>query len=67
MHQLSKKDRVNYIRSPHHCPYCKSNDIEGQHMHFDDPLTQDVECLNCTAKWKDVHGIVGILEDTDGR
>lgn len=52
MKQLSKEQIHNYLKNPHYCPVCESEDISS--MHFDpEGAYQKVECDSCGAQWKE--------------
>ena len=60
---LTKKQIKEYFKSPYHCPYCNSEDIEGGDIDFDDPITQRVNCPKCGKSWKDTLKVADILEN----
>jgi transposase-like protein len=42
------------------CPFCKSDQIEGEHIEVDaGGAFQDVSCLGCDRTWTDYYILVG--------
>lgn len=60
---LSDEAKARYIKSPNHCPYCGSGNIEDGQIHWDEPVTQDMDCHNCHKTWLDVLTITDIVEE----
>ena len=52
--KLTAEQIAAYIADPYHCPYCGSDNIEGEVALFDDAITQDISCLSCGRRWRDV-------------
>jgi transposase-like protein len=51
-----------------HCPLCKSDDIEGDHMEVDSTgAWQEVKCNACGATWQDVYKLIDIIPTKNGR
>ena len=59
---LTAQQIADYIKSPYHCPYCLSDDIEGGDMDWDG-LTQEVSCKQCQQSWRDELSVTGIIEN----
>lgn len=49
------------------CPSCGSSDLDVTNLNFPDGLyiTQDVGCLDCGCRWRDVYKLVGYSELRD--
>ena len=56
--KLSKAQKAAYIKSPYHCPYCNSAQIEVGNLEVSvknhKKIFQHVVCLKCNETWKDV-------------
>lgn len=56
---MDKKQRIDYLKSPYHCPYCNSDRISA--LEFDtQSFTQTVECPDCGRQWIDLYSLTGI-------
>jgi len=67
--KLTPEQKKAYIEGKScHCPFCKSEDIEGGHMEVDGTgAWQEVECNSCGATWQDVYKLVDVLPTVNGR
>ncbi len=46
------------------CPYCRSDEIEGDDMEFDRGcMEQRIRCHECSKRWWDHYSLEGIVED----
>jgi len=61
--ELTLQDQYEYINgNTNLCPYCKSENIEGDLMQPDVAgATQKVTCLDCGHRWMDELTITGII------
>ena len=63
MATLTAKAKKEYIKSPNHCPYCKSDDIEAEPLDGDGLCAfSKVKCNDCGESWNDQYKLVGISE-----
>jgi len=61
----TKPDVMRYLASQGVCcPVCNSFSIEGGNVDWDTPMHQDVECLDCGYKWKDILQVTDILDES---
>ena len=61
---LNDKAKNNYLKFPYHCPYCDGDDITSGLMHDNTGFVeQNVVCNECGKRWKDIHGVVDIIEE----
>ena len=45
-----------------HCPYCNSENIQGQHVEITDAFPeQEIICLDCDKEWVDFHKLAGYI------
>lgn len=58
--ELTDEAKAAYVKSPHHCPYCKSDNLEGGKVEWDEPIRVAVYCNACGQQWYDVLQVVGI-------
>jgi hypothetical protein len=68
MAKLTKKQEKEYLKfGGHRCPYCNSDNIEGEVGIEVDAFgsTQYVTCFDCDNRWMDCYKLVSIL-DADG-
>jgi hypothetical protein len=61
---LSKKEKQAYVQSRSgHCPYCHSQQLEGGSYQGDgQTIAQEVECLDCHKRWRDIYTLTDIEE-----
>ena len=61
---LTDKQKADYIQSGGVCcPYCGSDQIEGDsYDHQEGCVTQEICCLSCDKSWTDVHSLTHIEE-----
>ena len=59
---LTKEQKESYIKSPYHCPFCNSNNIEAFPLKFEDDVTGIVKCKDCGKNWEDEYKVVGVSE-----
>lgn len=53
------KTQEEYLKSPHKCPKCGSEEIVVNYDHIDKTeAIQDVSCLSCRAEWRGVYKLV---------
>lgn len=57
--RLTKKQRSDYINSPHHCPKCNSADISAGDFE-PEGMYQTIECEGCGGTWQEVFALVDI-------
>ena len=51
---------TEYVVHAGHCPFCGSEDIEGDGVDVDgDGATQEVSCSSCEASWYDTYQLTG--------
>lgn len=64
---LPAKAVIKYISEPDHCPFCGSDDIEGDRMEImGTSAYQPIKCNKCGKKWDDIYKLTGIfLRETD--
>lgn len=58
---MTPKQSTEYLLDPTRCPYCQSEDIEGQGFEYDD-MSQIIECNNCERRWKDIYTLTAVEE-----
>lgn len=57
---MTRQDKQKYLMNPGTCPFCGSNDVDGQAIDVDgDKVTQAVSCC-CGAAWVDYYTLVDI-------
>jgi len=51
------KSQKQYVKHPYQCPKCNSENISAGERDYiaDGEMTQDVDCLDCGAKWRDFY------------
>ncbi len=60
---LSRKQKRKYIKQGGvRCPYCGTDQIEGQGFGADDEGSETVKCLECHKEWVDDWKIFDIRE-----
>lgn len=59
---LTRAQVKSYLAESHRCPYCKSEDIEGQagRDHNADSIYQEVACLSCEKEWVDEYRLADV-------
>jgi hypothetical protein len=60
--KLTKEQIKNYLKSPNHCPYCNSKNIEADEINYDDTINCDVYCTNCQRTWNEQYEVTNITE-----
>ncbi len=59
---LNQKTKDRYVdHGGINCPYCGSDDIEGQGWEWDGQY-QNIECHKCHKCWRDCYSLVDIEE-----
>ncbi len=57
---MNNPDWKEYFRTGH-CPYCGSENIEGQSIDIDgDTAEQEVGCNDCNKSWYDKYRLTGV-------
>lgn len=52
-----------YLKASHICPYCGSDQIEGQSVDIDENgASQEVSCISCKARWEDLYKLTDVRE-----
>jgi hypothetical protein len=57
MRELTPEEKAAYVKSPDHCPYCKSKAITGGTC---SELRRMLACADCGCFWYDVLTVTGI-------
>jgi len=42
------------------CPFCQSDNIEGDTLQSDGDVWQNVRCLDCGREWQDIYTLTAI-------
>lgn len=65
--ELTDADIRRYLKSPAHCPFCESQDIEGGRIEVDDGgAYQSITCNDCESEWDDAYELDRIVIDGTG-
>jgi predicted Zn-ribbon and HTH transcriptional regulator len=59
---LTEEQTERYLAASHRCPYCQSENIEGD-ASFDfsgDDIRKNIECLDCGKQWIDTYSLSGV-------
>ena len=60
---LTNKQKKAYLKHSHRCPFCKSENIEGEAVEIDDGIAwQPIRCLDCNKNWSDLYKLIGVEE-----
>lgn len=62
---ITEREKEEYVEKKGiHCPYCKSDSLFSNYMFQSDGghAWQDVECIDCKKRWKDVY-VLGSIEE----
>ena len=58
---MDDNQRAAYLKSPHHCPYCNSQNICAREFETDhDTLPQKIECPHCGKQWTEIYTLTGV-------
>jgi transposase-like protein len=57
MKEITAEAKEAYLKSPNHCPFCGSDNIEAGSY---DGSSQEVRCHSCGEGWHDITKIVDI-------
>jgi transcription elongation factor Elf1 len=58
---ITPKAKKKYLKSPAHCPFCNSTDIEGQMVQVDSGACwQPISCVTCKRKWDDIYKLTDV-------
>ena len=60
--ELTAEQEREYLKSPNHCPYCGSENIDSGHMEGD-TLTAQVVCRECDKSWWDCYQLTEIMTE----
>ena len=61
---LNNEQITKYVKNQGtRCPYCDSDQLDGEDMNWDIPLCQSISCIDCGKSWQDVLTITGIVEE----
>ena len=61
---LTPEKKQEYIASPHHCPYCKSDDLTITDKNSDyNQVWHDILCESCDKTWKDIYTLTDMEEN----
>ena len=64
--ELTDEQKAEYVKSPFHCPYCGSEEIQAGDRTSDGRYVfQNVDCCNplCQAFWTEEYTITGICNE----
>jgi len=53
------KTNEEYLENPGNCPFCNSDQIEGDSWDFDGDPSQPIYCTDCKSEWHDLYKLVG--------
>jgi len=57
-----KTDR-EYVKSSNHCPFCDSEQIEGESLDVNgNEAWQPISCIECGRRWLDIYTLIGFEE-----
>lgn len=60
---LAEEKKKEYIKNPYWCPYCGSDQIEGDKIQSDYNLAwMNVTCLDCEKEWEETYTLTEIRE-----
>jgi hypothetical protein len=60
---MKARARSAYLKHPHHCPYCETEQIEGGNLNTGDcHVWQEIKCLKCGKEWIDVYSLTDVEE-----
>ena len=60
---MKQRTDAQYIDRPNHCPFCDSDDIEGDGIEIEAfNAYQDIHCLKCVKSWTDYYVLTGYNE-----
>jgi len=63
MDKFTKKQKKEYLKDPHHCPYCKSDNISAGELEADGfQAWSNVVCNNCKKEWTDIYTLTDVEE-----
>ena len=62
---MRTQQRADYLAAGgSHCPYCKSDEIEGRSSDFEGgTVSQEITCLVCNMSWHDIYTLADVLPD----
>jgi hypothetical protein len=59
MSKAKTTDRQHCLDKGDRCPYCRSDEIEGDSVETGDgKAVQEMSCLVCDCKWEDIYMLV---------
>ena len=57
------KEKKYMERGGNICPYCSSEDIDGERIEADGNIAwTQVNCNNCGSIWRDLYNLIGVEE-----
>lgn len=60
MKEMTQKQYVQ--KKGAHCPFCNSENIEGQQVEINDAgAEQEICCLDCDKEWVDFYKLAGYI------
>lgn len=63
---IAGKAKREYLKSPVHCPFCGSENLEASGLEVDDwdeyLAHFHVQCLSCKKAWRDEYKLVDVEE-----
>ena len=60
MRETRMPQKQYVLKKGTHCPYCNSENIEGQHVEITDSgAEQEICCLDCDKEWFDFYKLAG--------
>ena len=58
---LTSQQKAQYLsNNGAMCPFCQSDDIEGDTLQSDGDVWQNVRCLDCGRVWQDIYTLTAI-------
>ena len=65
--ELSAAVLAAYLKSPHTCPYCGSEELDASKSSLSEggKVFQPVVCHDCRKRWYDIYSLCGIREISD--
>lgn len=60
---MKQRTDAEYIDRPNHCPFCDTDQLEGDGVEIDGRNAyQEIRCLKCDKSWTDYYVLIGYNE-----
>lgn len=61
--RLTEEQKTAYLKNYGHCPFCRSDEIEGGFVEIDgNTAWQKVTCMECGRQWNDLYHLNDVEE-----